>query len=56
MILLMKGDRSHHHQDCFVRLEKHVQPGLEENYVKIIIVLMDVNSHTIIRITLSNLA
>ena len=32
MNLLMKGDRSHHHQDRFVRLEKHVQPGLEENH------------------------
>ena len=60
----MEGVRSHYHQDRFIRLEKHqdrfvrsekhVQPGLEVYYVKIIIELMDVDSHTIIQISLSN--
>ena len=31
-IELMDGDRSQHHPDNFIKLEKHVLPGLEDNH------------------------
>ena len=32
MIVLMEGDRSQHHPDHIIKLEKHVLPGLEDNH------------------------